>query len=134
MAKVLELQLQIVPSNEYSGLIALRIDGFDLLAVQSVSLLHHSLICKGELCPSLKPELCVMEVGPPEADWAEQALFSGNVASGWAGRPGFPCPKEAAQRNSGDETQEEGRGESLPPRSHPSSPGEAEPSFLPGIP
>ena len=34
MAKVLELQLQHCPSNEYSGLISFRIDWFDLLAVQ----------------------------------------------------------------------------------------------------
>ena len=32
VAKVLELQLQISPSNEYSGLIFFRIDWFDLLA------------------------------------------------------------------------------------------------------
>ena len=111
MAKVLELQFQIIPSNEYSGLIPLRIDWFDLLAVQSVSILHHRLICKGGLCPSLKPKLCVIEVGPPEADWAEQALSSGNVDSRWAGRPGVPCPAEAAQRKSGAETQEERRDE-----------------------
>ena len=34
LAKVLELQLNISPSNEYSGLISFRIDWFDLLAVQ----------------------------------------------------------------------------------------------------
>ena len=46
LAKVLELQLNISPSNEYSGLISFRIDWFDLLAVQGTlnSLLqHHSL-------------------------------------------------------------------------------------------
>ena len=46
VAKVLELQLNISPSNEYSGLISFRIDWFDLLAVQGTlnSLLqHHSL-------------------------------------------------------------------------------------------
>ena len=46
MAKVLEFQLHISPSNEYSGLISFRIDWFDLLAVQRTlkSLLqHHSL-------------------------------------------------------------------------------------------
>ena len=45
-AKVLELQLQHQPSNEYSGLISFRIDRLDLLAVQGTlkSLLqHHSL-------------------------------------------------------------------------------------------
>ena len=45
-AKVLEFQLNIRPSNEYSGLISFRIDWFDLLAVQGAlkSLLqHHSL-------------------------------------------------------------------------------------------
>ena len=44
--KVLELQLQHSPSNEYSGLIFFRIDWLDLLAVQGTlkSLLrHHSL-------------------------------------------------------------------------------------------
>ena len=42
----MELQLNISPSNEYSGLISFRIDWFDLLAVQGTlnSLLqHHSL-------------------------------------------------------------------------------------------
>ena len=34
VAKVLGLQLQHQPSNEYSGLISFRIDWFDLLAVQ----------------------------------------------------------------------------------------------------
>ena len=34
MAKVLEFRFSISPSNEYSGLISLRIDWFDLLAVQ----------------------------------------------------------------------------------------------------
>ena len=42
MTKILELQLQH-PSNEYSGLISLKIDWFDLLAVQGTlkSLLQH---------------------------------------------------------------------------------------------
>ena len=46
VAKVLEFQLQHNPSNEYSGLISFRTDGFHLLAVQRTlkSLLqHHSL-------------------------------------------------------------------------------------------
>ena len=34
VAKLLELQLQISPSCDYSGLISFRIDQFDLLAVQ----------------------------------------------------------------------------------------------------
>ena len=33
LAKVLELQLSISPSNEYSGLVSFRTDWFDLLAV-----------------------------------------------------------------------------------------------------
>ena len=43
VVKVLELQLQYSPSNEYSGLISFRIDWFDLLAVQGTlkSLLQH---------------------------------------------------------------------------------------------
>ena len=43
VAKVLELQLHISPSNEYSVLISFRIDWFDLLAVQGTlkSLLQH---------------------------------------------------------------------------------------------
>ena len=43
VAKVLELQLQHHPSNEYSRLISFRIDWFDLLAVQGTlkSLLQH---------------------------------------------------------------------------------------------
>ena len=46
MTKILEFQLQLGPSDEYSGLIGLKIDWFDLLAVQGTlrSLLqHHSL-------------------------------------------------------------------------------------------
>ena len=46
VAKVLELQLIISPSSQYSELISFRIDWFDLLAVQGTlkSLLqHHSL-------------------------------------------------------------------------------------------
>ena len=46
VAKLLELQLQATPSNEYTGLISFRIDWFHLLAVQGTlkSLLqHHSL-------------------------------------------------------------------------------------------
>ena len=43
VAKVLEIQLQLSPSNEYSGLISFRIDWLDLLAVQEtlLSLLQH---------------------------------------------------------------------------------------------
>ena len=45
MAKVLEFQLSISPSNEYSGLISFRIDWLDLLAIQEALksiLQHHS--------------------------------------------------------------------------------------------
>ena len=45
VAKVLELPFSISPSNDYSGLIYLRIDWFDLLAVQGTLknlLKHHS--------------------------------------------------------------------------------------------
>ena len=43
VAKVLELQLSISPSNEYSGLISFWMDWFDLLVVQGTlkSLLQH---------------------------------------------------------------------------------------------
>ena len=43
VAKVLEFQLQLSPSNEYSGLISFRIDWFDFLLVQGTlkSLLQH---------------------------------------------------------------------------------------------
>ena len=43
VAKVLEFQLQLSPSNEYSGLISFRMDWFGLLAVQGslTSLLQH---------------------------------------------------------------------------------------------
>ena len=43
VAKVLELQFQHYPSNEYSGLISFKIEWFDLLAVQGTlkSLLQH---------------------------------------------------------------------------------------------
>ena len=45
VAKMLELLLQLSPSNEYSGLISFRIDCFDLLVVQGTLksiLQHHS--------------------------------------------------------------------------------------------
>ena len=45
VAKVLEFQLSISPSSEYSGLVSFRIDWFDLLAVQGTLrnlLQHHS--------------------------------------------------------------------------------------------
>ena len=45
VAKVLEFQLSISPSNEYSGLISFRIDWLDLLAIQEALksiLQHHS--------------------------------------------------------------------------------------------
>ena len=43
LAKVLEFQLHICPSNEYLGLISFRIDWLDLLAVQETlkSLFQH---------------------------------------------------------------------------------------------
>ena len=43
VAKVLDLQLQHHPSNEYSGLISFRMDWLDLLAIQGTlkSLLQH---------------------------------------------------------------------------------------------
>ena len=43
VAKVLELQFSLSPSNEYSGLISFRMDWLDLLAVQGTpkSLLQH---------------------------------------------------------------------------------------------
>ena len=43
VAKVLELQPSIRPSNEYSGLISFRIDWLDILAVQGIlkSLVQH---------------------------------------------------------------------------------------------
>ena len=46
VAQVLELQVQISPSNEYSGLISFRVDWFDLLAVQGTFdnlFQHHNL-------------------------------------------------------------------------------------------
>ena len=45
VAKVLEFQLSISPSNEYSGLVSFRMDWLDLLAVQGTFkglLQHHS--------------------------------------------------------------------------------------------
>ena len=43
VAKVLEFQLSISPSNEYSGLISFRIDWLDLLVIQEIlkNLLQH---------------------------------------------------------------------------------------------
>ena len=48
--KVLELQLSISPSNEYSGLISFKTDWFDLLAVQGTlesHLQYHNYLVKG---------------------------------------------------------------------------------------
>ena len=42
MAKVLEFQLSISPSNEYSGLISCRIDWFDLQGTLKSLLQNHS--------------------------------------------------------------------------------------------
>ena len=49
--KVLELQFQVSPSNEYSGLISFRIDWLDFLAVQRTlkGLLHHLISKASEL-------------------------------------------------------------------------------------
>ena len=67
VAKVLELQLHISPSNEYSGLISFRMDWLDLLAVQGTlkSLLRHhnsktsilwrSAFIMVQLSPTLEP-------------------------------------------------------------------------------
>ena len=54
MAKVLEFQFSISPSNEYSGLISFRIDWLDLLAVQGTlkSLLQHHTSKASILCHS----------------------------------------------------------------------------------
>ena len=43
MAKVLEFQLQLSPTNEYSGLISFRMAWLDLLAIQGTlkNLLQH---------------------------------------------------------------------------------------------
>ena len=49
MAKVLENSFSISPSNEYSGLIACRIDGLDLLAVQGTLRSLLVLVCPGHL-------------------------------------------------------------------------------------
>ena len=49
------------PSNEYSGLISLRIDSFDLLAVQGTlkTLLQHHNSKASILWPSAKDNGCV---------------------------------------------------------------------------
>ena len=61
VAKVLELQLQHSPSNEYSGRISLKIDWFDLLVVQGIARVfsnttvqkHQFLGTQLSLCPAL---------------------------------------------------------------------------------
>ena len=56
MAQVLELQVQISPSNEYSGLISFRVDWFDLLAVQGTFenlFQHHILKASALQCSAL---------------------------------------------------------------------------------
>ena len=54
VAKVLEFSFNISPSNEYSGLIFLRMDWLDLLAVQGTfrSLLQHHSLKASILCHS----------------------------------------------------------------------------------
>ena len=49
VAKVLELQLSISPSNEYSGLISFRFDWFDLLGVQGPAAPQFKSISSSEL-------------------------------------------------------------------------------------
>ena len=60
MAKVLELQLQHSPSDEYSGLISFTIDWLDLVAVQGTlkSLLqHHSSKASNFQCSAFMVQL-----------------------------------------------------------------------------
>ena len=54
MTKILELSFSISPSSEYSGLISLKTDWFDLLAVQGTfrSLLQHDSLKASVLCPA----------------------------------------------------------------------------------
>ena len=95
VAKILELQFQISPSNEYSRLISFRMDWLDLLAVQGTlkSLLqHHSSKASIIRCwaffivqllqhtwPLEKPELWLD--GPLSAKWC---LFFLICYLGWS--------------------------------------------------
>ena len=59
--KFLSFSFSISPSNEYSGLISLRIDSFDLLAVQGTlkTLLQHHSLKAPSLWPSAKENGCM---------------------------------------------------------------------------
>ena len=65
VAKVLEFQHSISPSNEYPGLISFRMDWLDLLGVRGTlkSLLQHdsskaSVLSHDFRCTDLKVEIC----------------------------------------------------------------------------
>ena len=89
MAKVLEFQLRINPSNAYSGLISFRIDWFDLLAVQGAfkSLLqHHSSKASVVLClKSLSTQRRLLPWTPVPAPWSIKYLnFQEKVNYFWS--------------------------------------------------
>ena len=83
MAKVLELQFQHQPSNEYSGLISFRVDCFDLRAVQGTlkSLLQcHSSNSTKILALGLK-QLKTLEKLSLQLAWVES--FSRDLCLPW---------------------------------------------------
>ena len=57
MTKILELHLSISPSSEYSGLISLNIDRFDILAVQGNSGVYSSITVQKHKFLGILPSL-----------------------------------------------------------------------------
>ena len=75
MAKVLEFQLQIIPSKEIPGLVSFRMDWLDLLAVQGTlkSLLqHHS--SKASILR--RSAFFTVQLSHPYIAYTENLLFS----------------------------------------------------------
>ena len=84
----LSLSLSVSPSNEYSGLIAFRINWFDLLAVQGTlkSLLqHHSSTGKGALPPAPRADRFTAEIAT-QADGTRPVGGSPGSRAAWPGR------------------------------------------------
>ena len=57
MTKILELHFSISPSSEYSGLISLNIDRFDILAVQGTSGVYSSITVQRHQFLGILPSL-----------------------------------------------------------------------------
>ena len=92
VAKELEFQLSIIPSNEHPGLISFRMDWLDLLAVQGTfkSLLQHHSSKASILCPTLAPQLEKTHKIPPRDCSPGQAGKEGPQLARTGASQGFP--------------------------------------------